>query len=1053
MSIVVGVRVRPFNQREKARESVCCIEMPGNNQTKILDETGKEKTFTFDHSFWSHDGFRTLENGYMEPEDDKYADQKVVFDTVGKQILDNAWQGYHCCLFAYGQTGSGKSYSMVGYGENKGIVPISCNEIFRRIGENKDQDKTFEVQVSMLEIYNEKVQDLLINPNKRPTSGLKIRESKVLGIFVDGLSKHPVTSYDEISRKMDDGYNNRTIGSTLMNATSSRAHTIVTIEFRQITMVAKKKSEKLSMINLVDLAGSERSGSTGATGDRLKEGCNINKSLLILGNVINCLADKAIGKNKNMLPPYRDSALTRILQNALGGNSKTVMICALSPASINYEETLSTLRYADRAKKIQNKAVINESEHDKMVRLLKEENVNLKKMIEDLQKRIGGGGGGISSEDQQAFLELKEQYEANQKVMGDMQKTFEERLEEAKKHEGENIGQRVDINLPHLVVLNEDAQLSYKLKYPLNELPVYVGRKHGNPEPQIKLSGIGINQNHAIFVKQGGEILLKPQDKEAQKYIYINGKKIGIDGQIIKTKDRIVFGNNTIFIYMKKSTGDDIYSIDWESAQMELQKEIELENKRQIEESEKKKQEEIKLLKKDYEEEYSKRKKEIEDQLKKQVEEYEMKLREMSQNAEKQRIEQERLNQEKKLKERIEQLEEEKVRKKREIEIKEKEEMLRREQLKKEQENVHNSEKLENNLTNILKKMQKMKIIITELKRNINLDAILQKNLVEEIDDIQNGANIAIRVENYEEGTVYYWTPDIFHNRYDLMKELFNKFNDEELDLQNLKNEEDPLWDEAKPVLLGYSFYKLEPLSYLIGNRSELAIISPNGNMIGKLDADVAPHDDDGNEFDEVPETPSELIGQCLQYKVCIYGVKNIPKNFSSELKVEYQCFHDHTNVSTKLYNKLVKENNENKDKNVIDIDEESVSIQINEEFEHKIDYLTKEDLEYLEKERLCFKLYAVETVEKKGKTPIEDIININNENQIDKYEYEEEKNKEKEEKKEDIKDNITEDGFVKIEKDDSIQNKKEQEIVDKNSKKKKGKSKDGKNKDDCLIY
>ena len=1043
MSIVVGVRVRPFNQREKQRESVCCIDMPGNNQTKIIDDTGKEKTFTFDHSFWSHDGFRTLENGYMEPEDDKYADQKIVFDTVGKQILDNAWQGYHCCLFAYGQTGAGKSYSMVGYGENKGIVPISCNEIFRRIGENKDPDKSFEVQVSMLEIYNEKVQDLLINPNKRPSSGLKIRESKVLGIFVDGLSKHPVTSYDEISNKMDDGYNNRTIGSTLMNATSSRAHTIVTIEFKQITMVAKKKSEKLSMINLVDLAGSERSGSTGATGDRLKEGCNINKSLLILGNVINCLADKAIGKNKNMLPPYRDSALTRILQNALGGNSKTVMICALSPASINYEETLSTLRYADRAKKIQNKAVINESEHDKMVRMLKEENVSLKKMIEDLQKKIGGGGGGsISSEDQQAFLELKEQYEANQKVMGDMQKTFEERLEEAKKHEGENIGQKVDIKLPHLVVLNEDPQLSYKLRYPLNELPVYVGRKHGNPEPQIKLSGIGIKQNHAVFVKQGDEILLKPHDKEAQKYIYINGKKIGIDGQIIKTKDRIVFGNNTIFVYMKKSTGDDIYSIDWESAQMELQKEIELENKRQIEENEKKKQEEINLLKKDYEEEYSKRKKEIEETLKKQVEEYELKLKEISQNVEKQRIEQERLNQERKLKERIEQLEEEKVRKKREIEIKEKEEMLRREQLKKEQENIHNSEKLENNLTNILKKIQKMKIIITELKRNINLDAILQKNLVEEIDEIQNGANIAIRVENYEEGTVYYWTPDIFHNRYDLMKELFNKFNDEELDLENLKNEEDPLWDEAKPVLIGYSFYKLEPLSYLIGNQSEIAIISPNGNMIGKLEVDVAPHDDEGNEFDEVPETPSELIGQCLQYKVCIYEVKNIPKNFSSNLKVEYECFTDHTTLSTKIYNKLGNNDENNKDKNVIEIDEESVSIQINEEFEHKIDYLTKEDIEYIEKEKLCFKIYAVETVEKKGKTP----ININEE--IDNQKDEEEEKKEEEIKNE-IKENVTDDGFVnieKIKKNEEI--KKTEEIVEPPNKKKKGKGKE-----DCLIY
>ena len=1046
MSIVVGVRVRPFNQREKARESQCCIDMPGGNQTKIFDETGKEKTFTFDHSFWSHDGFRTLENGYMEPEDDKYADQKIVFDTVGVQILDNAWQGYHCCLFAYGQTGAGKSYSMVGYGENKGIVPISCNEIFRRIGENKDPDKSYEVQVSMLEIYNEKVQDLLINPNKRPQSGLKIRESKVLGIFVDGLSKHPVTSYDEISKKMDDGYNNRTIGSTLMNATSSRAHTIVTIEFRQITMVAKKKSEKLSMINLVDLAGSERSGSTGATGDRLKEGCNINKSLLILGNVINCLADKAIGKNKNMLPPYRDSALTRILQNALGGNSKTVMICALSPASINYEETLSTLRYADRAKKIQNKAVINESEHDKMVRLLKEENVNLKKMIEDLQKKIGGGGGGsVSGEDQEAFLELKEQYEANQKVMGDMQKTFEERLEEAKKHEGENIGQRVDLNLPHLVVLNEDPQLSYKLRYPLNELPVYVGRKHGNPEPQIKLSGIGIKQNHAVFVKQGDAILLKPQDKEAQKYIYINGKKIGIDGQIINTKDRIVFGNNTIFIYMKKSTGDDIYSIDWESAQMELQKEIELENKRQIEENEKKKQEEINLLKKDYEEEYSKRKKEIEEKLRKKEEEYELKLKEIKQNKEKQRIEQERRNQERKLKERIEQLEEEKVRKKREIEIKEKEEMLRREQLKREQENIHNTERLENNLTNILKKIQKMNIIISELKRNIKLDAIIQKNLIEETDEINNGSNISIRVENYEEGTVYYWTPDIFHNRYDLMKELFNKFSDEELDLQKLKNEEDPLWDEAKPVLIGYSFYKLEPLSYLIANKSELSIISPSGNMIGKLEVDVAPHDEDGEEFEEVPENPIEIIGQCLQYKVCIYAVKNIPKNLSSELKVEYQCFNDHSNLSTKTYNKLKDKIDENnKDKNIVEIDEESATVQINEEFEHKIDYLTKEDIDYIGKEKLCFKIYAVETVEKIGKTPIEDIININNE----KKELDYEEQKKLEEMNKEAKDNMTSEGFVNIEKPTENENEIKEEDNDKNQKKKKGK-----NKDDCLIY
>jgi hypothetical protein len=160
---------------------------------------------------------------------------------------------------------------------------------------------------------------------------------------------------------MEEGYSNRSIGATLMNATSSRAHTIITIEFKQVSIVDGRKSEKFSVINLVDLAGSEKAGQTGATGAQLKEGCAINKSLTVLGQCISILADKALGKAKGSVVPYRDSALTRILQNALGGNSKTIMICALSPATLNYEETLSTLRYADRAKKIQNKAVVNES--------------------------------------------------------------------------------------------------------------------------------------------------------------------------------------------------------------------------------------------------------------------------------------------------------------------------------------------------------------------------------------------------------------------------------------------------------------------------------------------------------------------------------------------------------------------------------------------------------------------------------------------------------------------------------------------------------------------
>ncbi len=602
-------------------------------------------------------------------------------------------------------------------------------------------------------------------------------------MFVEGLTKYPVTTYEEIAAKMDSGYENRTIGSTLMNATSSRAHTIVTIEFKQINMSGGRRSEKTSVINLVDLAGSERSSSTGATGDRLKEGCNINKSLLVLGNVINTLADKATGKKKDILPPYRDSALTRILQNALGGNSKTVMICALSPASINYEETLSTLRYADRAKKIQNKAVINESETDKMIRCLKEENLDLKKMIEDLNRKILGNGGVIGEDDKKAFIDLKEQYEANSKVMEEMQKSFSEKLEEAKSKEKEQIGEKVDTSAPHLVVLNEDPQLSHKLRYSLKQLPIYVGRKHGNPPPQITLSGIGIKVNHAIFKDEDG-IRLYPNEVDAREYIFVNGKKIESDGIKLKNKDRITFGTNTILLYVEKSDGNDIYSVDWESAQLELQKEIEENNKRQEEENERRKQEELNSLKKDLEEKYSKEKLEIEEKLKRQLQDYEIRLKEMNQSVEKSKIENERINIENVIKQRIDLLEAEKARKKREVEMREKNDIIKRESMKTQNEFIHKSEKLEQTLHNIVKKLNKMKIIISELKRNIQMEVFLSKNLLEHINDNKNAnTNILIRVENYEEGSVYYWNTETFQNRYDMMKELFDKFSDEDYDV------------------------------------------------------------------------------------------------------------------------------------------------------------------------------------------------------------------------------------------------------------------------------
>ena len=305
----------------------------------------------------------------------------------------------------------------------------------------------------MLEIYNEKVQDLLVtDPKLKPAGGLKVRETPSGAVYVQSLTKHPVDSYEMIQRKTDEGYNNRSIGATLMNQTSSRAHTIITIEFKQVSIeLDGRKTEKLSVINLVDLAGSEKAGQTGATGDRLKEGCAINQSLTTLGTCISVLADKAMGKQKKTVVPYRDSSLTRILQNALGGNSKTIMICAVSPSDMNFEESLSTLRYADRAKKIQNKAVINESPQDKLIRELKAENEHLKKLL----REAASGNGKINAQD---FLDMMDHQEEQ---MNELQ-NFDEKLQQEKVNnaikdqELAEKAKRENKRAPHLTNLNED---------------------------------------------------------------------------------------------------------------------------------------------------------------------------------------------------------------------------------------------------------------------------------------------------------------------------------------------------------------------------------------------------------------------------------------------------------------------------------------------------------------------------------------------------------------------------------------------------------------------
>uniref|UniRef100_A0A671L8E5 Kinesin-like protein KIF13B n=1 Tax=Sinocyclocheilus anshuiensis TaxID=1608454 RepID=A0A671L8E5_9TELE len=490
---------------------------------------GQPKTFAYDYCFWSMD----------ESETEKFAGQDVVFQCLGESLLHNAFQGYNACIFAYGQTGSGKSYTMMGSADQPGLIPRLCSSLFERTIQQQREEESFTVEVSYMEIYNEKVRDLLDPKGSR--QALRVREHKVLGPYVDGLSRLAVESYKDIESLMSEGNKSRTVAATNMNEESSRSHAVFNIILTHTLkdLQSGTSGEKVSKLSLVDLAGSERAAKTGAAGERLKEGSNINKSLTTLGLVISALADQGAGKNKNKFVPYRDSVLTWLLKDSLGGNSRTAMVATVSPAADNYDETLSTLRYADRAKSIVNHAVVNEDPNARIIRELREE-------VEKLRDQL------TQAESMKA-PELKDRLEESEKLIQEMMVTWEEKLrkteeiaqERQKQLESLGIslqssGIKVGEDKCFLVNLNADPAL--------NELLVYYLKEHtkvGSADSQdIQLCGMGIQAEHCVInITPEGAVFLSPYRNSRT---CVNGSPV-TSRQQLHHGDRILWGNNHFF--------------------------------------------------------------------------------------------------------------------------------------------------------------------------------------------------------------------------------------------------------------------------------------------------------------------------------------------------------------------------------------------------------------------------------------------------------------------------------------------------------------------------
>eukprot|EP01065_Artemidia_motanka_P021038 TRINITY_DN2507_c1_g3_i1.p1 TRINITY_DN2507_c1_g3~~TRINITY_DN2507_c1_g3_i1.p1 ORF type:complete len:1033 (+),score=401.69 TRINITY_DN2507_c1_g3_i1:49-3147(+) len=469
-NVKVMLRVRPFNAREQkihAEKSDSylrsIIEMPDGMAAGRVqwleklqsgeDEYAVAEEFNFDKCFWSipHD---------MHPYKFDFCSQETVYSESGKLALRNAWRGFNTCIFAYGQTGSGKTHTMMGpftFADDMlegqpGVIPQLCRELYQSIeSKTLEQEREpmkmikvkYETELCAFEIYNERVRDLFFahTPGREPNEELKVRKHPIEGPFVYGISKLVPRTWQECLTMIEEGNAKRTVAATAMNADSSRSHSVFQIRFTQIeTSIPQDKFEKpvtnrkFSSINLIDLAGSERNKKSKAEGERLVEAANINLSLSTLKRVIDALVHNSTHPKQQKQVPYRESVLTLLLMNSLGGNSRTMMLACVSPHYDNADETLSTLRYASAARKIVNVVKRNEDSKARQNLLLKQQLEELQNQLEDRQ------AGDVAPEE---IEELMDEIRIGQEEMAmaqqEMQKMEEEasRLQKEKEEEQE----------------------------------------------------------------------------------------------------------------------------------------------------------------------------------------------------------------------------------------------------------------------------------------------------------------------------------------------------------------------------------------------------------------------------------------------------------------------------------------------------------------------------------------------------------------------------------------------------------------------------------------
>ena len=508
-SVKVVVRCRPLGSKEMEEQRECIVNVDmsqGSIQICNPSNIKEIKSFTFDHTY------------------DYRATQELIFSQTALPILESIMEGYNGTIFAYGQTGTGKTFTMEGNDNetDKGIIPRSIDWIFNNIKNYPAQQ--FLVRVSFVEIYNEEVRDLL---SKVKRQKLNVREKDKV-FYVENVTVIQAENSQMTLDIMKAGRVNRATGATKMNPGSSRSHSIFSITVESSTMdEAGEAHYKVGKLNLVDLAGSERQSKTESTGERFIEATKINLSLTCLGSVINKLVS-----GKSQYIPYRDSKLTMLLQDSLGGNTKTVMIANVGPADYNYDETLNTLWYASRAKKIKNKPRINEDPKDALLRQYQEEIELMKKKLMamgkgDLVMQISGKSGGgknIVNEEKQiqkALEEMENERRQFKKQSEDAINKIKEQKDKSEKEKAKLIAEIEKKNEENNIKKREGEELIAKYKKIKSQMI-----KGDDTQKKVKEQEIQIKrQREELEIKKREEQRLKEIQEEKEKNTFDLKKK------------------------------------------------------------------------------------------------------------------------------------------------------------------------------------------------------------------------------------------------------------------------------------------------------------------------------------------------------------------------------------------------------------------------------------------------------------------------------------------------------------------------------------------------